>query len=353
MSGKFIVLKPFVNETDTNRYYDILRSVIFAKKIAKKKNLTAQARSNLLRYARTDRKSIYSLRKKYPVISSESVANIAREQNVHFKFWTRQNTRSKPKFVTQIGSKGILINLKLSCFETFHEISFSNLTMLLETDQAQFHKNLSKKIAKFTSIAHAISHFTGKPLSEEEFFEIWGDHELRFREEERFIAEFGIGFSFWSDDIECKRLRGSWDDNHIPILLSTEKYRRLKFSIFDEITAVIDKSYLKDFRCEFCFTSFKEKRKLQKHEKSCQKDTEYHYSEKQYGGDQKSIFELLVEDNIIPENDECYKHFCSFDIECVNVPEGFLSYIWLKIFEVSLTLPFKIRLLNLKDSKSQ
>ena len=328
MPNKFVNLKPFAKEKDPDRNYDILRSIVFAKAMAKRGKMSDKQRQNLLTHARTDLKLIGFLRRKYPCISEETVKIIANEQNVLFQFWTQQNTRTKPKFVTKIGSVGIVIDLKISGFETFHQISFKNLTMLLETDKSDFYRSLNKKIKKFPSLSDAVNYFTGKSMTETEFFEIWGDNMLRFREEERFIENFGIGYSIWTDDSDCKKLRKSWFENHIPILLSKAKYKQYKIDIHDEITVVIDKEYLRDFHCQFCYTSFKEKRKLLAHEQKCQNDTEYNCHEKQYGGDVQSIREILVDENILPANDDCFKHFCSFDIECVNIPESLKYHIY-------------------------
>ena len=54
----------------------------------------------------------------------------------------------------------------------------------------------------------------------------------------------------------------------------------------------------------------------------------YNCHEKQYGGDVQSIREILVDENILPANDDCFKHFCSFDIECVNIPESLKYHIY-------------------------
>ena len=122
MSNKFVNLKPFANEKDPDRNYDILRSIIFAKAMEKRGKMSDKQRQNLLTHARGNLRSITSLREKYPCISEETVKVIANEQNVLFQFWTQQNTRTKPKLVTKIGSLGIVIDLKISGFETFHEI---------------------------------------------------------------------------------------------------------------------------------------------------------------------------------------------------------------------------------------
>ena len=256
MSSKFVVLKPFDNENDENRDYDILRSVILCKKMEKRKNMTNRQRSNLLRYCRTDLRTISQMKKKYPVISSKTVEKIAAENDAKFFFWTQQNTREKLKLVTQIGRGRSVINLKLPGFETFYEISFKKLTLLLDLINNKIYPSLTTKIAKFSSIAHVVSHFTGKDITETEFLDQWGDHEIHFQEEEKFIELFGIGLSFWSDDSECERLRGSWAENHIPILLCRRRYRYLKIDIHEELSVVIDKKYLKDFRCQFCFAKF-------------------------------------------------------------------------------------------------
>ena len=269
MSNKFVNLKPFANEKDPDRNYDILRSIIFAKAMEKRGKMSDKQRQNLLTHARGNLRSITSLREKYPCISEETVKVIANEQNVLFQFWTQPNTRTKPKLVTKIGSLGIVIDLKISGFETFHEISFKKLTMLLETDKSGFHNSLNKKIKKFPSLSDAVNYFTGKSMSKTEFFEIWGDNMLRFKEEERFIKNFGIGLSFWTDDSR-QRLQKSWLENHIPILLSKAKYSQYKIDINDEIIVVIDKGYLQDFHCQFCYKSFTRKQKMQAHEQKCQ-----------------------------------------------------------------------------------
>ena len=269
MPNKFVNLKPFANEKDPDRNYDILRSIVFAKAMAKRGKMTDKQRKNLLTHARTDLKLIGSLRQKYPCISEETVKVIANEQNVLFQFWTQQNTRTKPKLVTKIGSLGIVIDLKISGFDTFNQISFKNLTMLLETDKSDFYRSLNKKIKKFPSLSDAVNYFTGKSMTKTEFFEIWGDNLLRFREERRFIKNFGIGFSFWTDDSR-KTLQKSWLENHIPILLSKAKYSQYKIDIHDEIIVVIDKGFLQDFHCQFCYKKFTRKQKMQAHEQKCQ-----------------------------------------------------------------------------------
>ena len=135
MPCKFVLLKPCAKEKDPNRTYDILRSILFAKAMKKRGKMSDQQRKNLIKYTRADLRSIASLRTKYPNISEETVNVIANEQNVLFQFWTQQNNRTKPMFVTKIGSDGIVINLKISGFETLNQISFNNLKMLLETDK--------------------------------------------------------------------------------------------------------------------------------------------------------------------------------------------------------------------------
>ena len=198
--------------------------------------------------------------------------------------------------------------------------------MLLEINSDKIYNSLNKKLKKFSSISDALTYFTKKPITESEFLEKWGDHELRFREEERFIELFDIGYSFWSNDLECKRLRGSWAAKHIPILLDYKKFRMLKLSIFEELTVVIEENYLKDFRCKYCFTGFQKRFNMLRHEKICQKDTQYKYFEKQYG-DHKNIHQILTEENVIPEDDASYKNFCSFDIEAINVLESFKIFM--------------------------
>ena len=335
MACKSVSLKPFFKENDSERYYDILRSILIAKKLADRGNINDVQRKKSVSLLRKKISEIAFLKRKYPVISSETLVKIARENQVQFVFWTQQNTVSKPKHVTQIGKNGLIINLKISGYENFDEISYKNLTMLIEIDSDKIYKSLNKKLKKFSSISEALTFFTKKPITETEFLEKWGDHELRFREEERFIELFDIGYSFWSNDLDCKRLRGSWAAKHIPILLDYKKFRMLKLSIFEELTVVIDEKYLKDFRCKYCFTGFQKRFNMLEHEKICQNDTQYKYFEKQYG-DHKNIHQILTEENVIPENDESYKNFCSFDIEAINVSES------LKIFKSKEKIAFYI-----------
>ena len=333
MIGKRILLTPFRGEIDRNRDFDILRSVIIIKKLASKTNLTQRQRENVVQYCRRNKKLVYDLRKKYPIINDKSVEKIAIENGIKFFFWTLENTRKKFKLVTQIGKNGIDVNLKISGFENINQISYQNMILIFDFDNENPYNSSNKRIAQFSSISHAVNHFLGTNLTEEEFFDKWGDFEIRFRDEENFIERFGIGFSFWSDDGKYRRLRGSWSDNHIPILMQTERYRKLKFTIYEKFTAVIDQSVLKEFRCKHCATSFTTKFKMKNHEKECQKETIYHCVEKQYGGDLHSVRKILINENIIPEDDDSYRNFVSFDIECLSVSISlkFKKYLRCKI----------------------
>ena len=319
MSGKTVLLKPFKGEKDVDRNFDILRSLIISKKLEKRGKINASQRSNLLRYTRTNYLAISELRRKYPIINDEIVKKIANENNCRFNFWSQENTRTQFKLITSFGKKGTEINLKISGFETFHEISYRNMMLILDLHHKKPFNSANKRLKCFPSISHAVNHFCKTKFSEEEFFNLWGDYEIRFRQEEQFIEIFGIGLSFWRDDGHFRRLRASWSENHIPILISVEKYKKLKMSIYEEITVVIDKNVLKDFRCQHCSSHFSTKQHLKEHEKICQLDTSYHYTEKQYG-DVKSVRQILIDEGIVPENDESYKNFVAFDIECLSVP---------------------------------
>ena len=336
MTEKSVLLKPFRGETDPDRNFDILRSVILTKKLASKGELSSKQRANLINYCRTNIKTINELKKKYPVINDEQVALIAEENDVRFFFWTQQTTRHKLKLVTQIGRTGLDINLKISGYETVNQISYRKLILLLSLDNEGPYNSQNKRLKNFTSISHAVNHFLGTKYTEEEFFELWGDYEIRFRHEETFNKTFGIGFSIWSDDGKFTRYRDSWTTPHIPILMKPDRYRKLKFTIYEPFTAVIDDKILKDFRCPHCSHSFKRKWVRDKHAKTCLNGTTYKCHEKQYGGDIKAIRELLIDEGTIPEDDDSYKNFCSFDIESLSLPEC-LSFLISVLNRMSVT----------------
>ena len=248
MTEKSVLLKPFRGETDPDRNFDILRSVILTKKLASKGELSSKQRANLINYCRTNIKTINELKKKYPVINDEQVALIAEENDVRFFFWTQQTTRDKLKLVTQIGKTGLDINLKISGYETKDKISFRKLILLLTLDDKEPYKSQNKRLAYFTSISLAVNYFLGTKYTEEEFFELWGEKEIRFSDEKAFTKTFGIGFSIWSDDGKFTRYRDSWTTPHIPILMKAERYRKLKFTIDEDFTAIIDRKWLQNRR---------------------------------------------------------------------------------------------------------
>ena len=317
-----ILLKPFAGEKDDDREYDILRGLILATELSKKtEKMTKKQRKNFFHYLRRDSKKISELKKKYPVINEKQVKKIAIENQAQFFFWIQNNTREKPKIVTNFGNDGLIINFKISGFEDYNTLSFKKLILMLDIDaDIDPYKSLRNKIKKFPSIAAAVNYFGEKNYSEEEFFEAWGDYEIRFRDEKTFGKFFSIGFSIWSDDLTCTKLLGSWSKEHIPIIMKKDAYYKRKFRIFDEITCVIDKNYLKEFKCQYCHAKSTSKRNLERHEKTCQNGATYRYEEKQYGGNLKTVQQNLQDDGILPLDDDSYKRFISFDIESLSCP---------------------------------
>ena len=141
-----------------------------------------------------------------------------------------------------------------------------------------------------------------------------------------FLETFGYGFSIWSDDLKYNIQRASWNESHIPILRSSENYRKRKFSIFEPLDVVVDEKILNNYRCPNCFALFTTLQNMQRHKKCCDKGQLYKYEEKKYG-DQKTIRQQLLDEDILDPNDTYFTNLVSFDIEAVNVLHGFQDII--------------------------
>ena len=268
--------------------------------------------------------AIEQLKRKYPVVNEDIVKLMAIQENVRFFIWIQQNSREKPKLVTNFGDGDLDINLKISGFENFQTISFRKMMLLLKMDGFEGpYKSLKNKIRNFSSICDAVNHFSGSIFTETEFFELWGDHEIRFFEERKFSKVFNIGFTIWTDDLKYNKVLGTWSAKHIPILMKKVNYYKRKFSIFEELVVVIDDKILKDFRCQYCFAKHLTRANLSRHEKTCQNGTDYRYEEKQYGSDILTPKASLEADGVLDVKNDYYKNFVSFDIECLGILEGY------------------------------
>ena len=320
-----ISLKPFPKESDAERDYDILRSILLMKKFKEREiEMNDKQRAKFFHTCRMNLVAIKRLKQKYPVINEDIVKQMAINENVRFFFWIQKNSREKPKLVTNFGVGDLHINLKISGFENYQNISFRKMILLLKVEGCEGpYNSLKNKIRNFPSICDVVNYFTGSILTETEFFEIWGDHEIRFCEERKFSQVFQIGFTIWTDDLKYNKVLGTWSKKNIPILMKKAKYYRRKFSIFEELVVAIDDKILKDFRCQFCYAKHLTRANLSRHEKTCQNGTDYRYEERQYGSDVITPKASLEADGVLDVTNDYYKNFVSFDIECLGILDGY------------------------------
>ena len=314
-------LKPFKLESDPDRYYDILRSVLINEKLQNLPHGGANLVSKRIQRAKQDTSAINNLKEDFPVINHESVELLANRFDVKFIFYWQHNSRSDLKLLTSIGSGAKLIHLKIKCLEDIEQISFSKLEFLRELDVPPEPCNLLKsKIKKFYSFLDAFRHRNLMNLSEETFFQEWGSFEVKFGQIRAFAKLFKVSFALWSDEKEPTLIRSAYVDEKIDILISKDIIRNQKISIYDEFMLVLDSSILKKFVCKICEKTFKRKYDRNEHEKVCQNGTKYSYKEKIYGQNQTSLGAKLISKNCISASDSCDTNFVSFDIESVNTP---------------------------------
>lgn len=85
-----INLKQFYGEKDPERNYDLLRSIIFGRKLAANPNWTVKQRQNALNYCRKNLKELNELKKKFKTIDDNTVKEIVKTEKVTFYFWTQK-----------------------------------------------------------------------------------------------------------------------------------------------------------------------------------------------------------------------------------------------------------------------
>lgn len=85
-----VSLKQFYGEKDPDRNFDLLRSIIFGRKLAQNPNWTDKQRKNALNYSRRNLKELNELKKKFKTINDDTVKEIVKTENVTFYFWTQK-----------------------------------------------------------------------------------------------------------------------------------------------------------------------------------------------------------------------------------------------------------------------
>ena len=106
-------LKPFKLETDTERYYDILRSVLINEKLLNLPHGGANLVSKRIQRAKQDTSAINTLKADFPEIDSRSVRVLADRFDIKFYFYSQKNSRSDLELITEIGSGSKSIHLKI------------------------------------------------------------------------------------------------------------------------------------------------------------------------------------------------------------------------------------------------
>lgn len=174
-------LKPFKLETDNERYYDILRSVLINEKLLNLPHGGANLVSKRIQRAKQDTSAINNLRADYPQIDSRSVKDLADRFDIKFSFYSQKDSRSDLKIITEIGSGSKSIHLKIKSYEDYHNISFSNLQLLRELEiPPEPCGQLQAKMKKFHSLLDALRYAKLLNMSEETFFEEWGSLDIQF-----------------------------------------------------------------------------------------------------------------------------------------------------------------------------
>ena len=352
-------LKPFKLETDTERYYDILRSVLINEKLLNLPHGGANLVSKRIQRAKQDTSAINNLKADFPEINSCSVAVLADRFDIKFYFYSQKDSRSDLELITEIGSGSKSIHLKIKTYEDLYNISYSNLQLLRELEiEPKPCGQLQVKIKKFHSILDAFRHAKLWTISEEKFFEEWGSFDIKFGHIRTFAKLFKCSFAIWSDEKEPSLIRTAYIDNKIDIIISNNIIKSQKLNIFDTITLVLDRNMLKAFECEICNKLFKSKFNRDRHEKTCQNGTKYSYKEKIYGPNHGNLRSELIKSGLLSKSTECDKHFISFDIESVNTPvkctmagntivrhvqevSFFDNYLYLRIMKVDMFSFFK------------
>lgn len=96
----------------------------------------------------------------------------------------------------------------------------------------------------------------------------------------------------------------------------------------DEIQVVLDVSYVQYYKCTKtagCRYECRNKWKLDRHEKTCTKDSQFRYKQKCYGN-HESARNQLISLGVINREDKTHQRFVSFDIESVSCTEDARSF---------------------------
>lgn len=261
-------LKPFKKESDVYRKFDILRAVIFFLALEKSEALP----KNVLISCRKKTSEIHKLRKKFPVISWESLKNIADHFGVEFVFWFFSKPLSLKTVVGRSGSSDRKINLQISQCQDFEKISLYKLSFLVKIDlnpkPCFFFKS---KIILFPSFLAAIRCLELREIFLGKFHEFWGTFRVKFQEEKKFSNLFGFGFSIWCSETFRNRVRAS-KKPRLHILLNKKDFEKGHFSALDPITIAIEPKIKKYFECFICCKKrFRTKKNLKSHEIKCRK----------------------------------------------------------------------------------
>ena len=314
-------LKPFKLEQDNDRNYDILRAYLIEKRLTISPNEVPNVINQRVNRVRCDTFAIDKLKLEFPYINHDTVGQFASNYDVKFVFYYRKNSRTDMKEITRIGSGKLVVNIGISGFETFDNISFRKLSLLREMHNLAGPCNyLKSKIRPFHSILDAFRHLKMLEMYEDEFFQEWGTLEIKFNQFKTFAKLFKCGIEIWTDEEKPSRLRTAYLEPKAVILINKTIENKSSIHVHDQIKLVIDPAFLRVYSCENCFKDFYSKFNLARHVKSCVQGTKYTYKEKQYGYDTENIRSRLNQKNVLEKNEPCLYNFVSFDIESLNVP---------------------------------
>ena len=314
-------LKPFKLETDALRNFDILRAYLIEKRLLSFPNEVPSVIDMRITRVRQDTSAIYRLREEFPIIDHESIHDFATKYDLKFEFYYRKNSRVDFQNVHRIGNGKTVIHLSVRKFNTVSDLSFCTMSLLREMHKpATVCNYLKSKIRHCYSILDAFRHAKNFNLTEEEFFQDWGTLEIKFNQLRSFAKLYKVGIEVWSDEENPSRLRTAYIEPKIVILVNQKIRSKMSIHVHDEIKLVLDPNYLRVHLCSKCFKDFKSKYHLTRHEKACEKGTNYTFKEKKYGANTENTRSRLIRKGILKIDEPSLYNFVSFDIESLNVP---------------------------------
>jgi len=218
------------------------------------------------------------------------------------------------------------MNLEGKYFNEPNNFSLSHLSVIFDMKPffQQIYKSLSNRIKQAGSWMEAIKMAYSIHLTEEEFVQQWGDHEVGFGDEKKFYRVFKYGYNFHVSTPNglhpTRQVYKSWFPNSAHFIITSEHNSRELIKIYDPVKFVTDPSYVLQYTCdatEKCLYQSRNLTHVRNHEKICTDQTIYTYKQKRYGNE-KTTRDMLIDEGVLSSEDTSHERFVSFDIESIS-----------------------------------